>query len=100
MKMEPKSVNRKNLMDAYSRLGPPQMPIKKYKGISMNSKNMKNRRVSIATNVPIMAPLRISNRIKYPFTFCLILEEAIDAMIRTIADRKIKGRLTPSIPTQ
>ena len=35
----PKSVYRKNLMAAYSRRGPPQMPMRKYIGSSMTSQN-------------------------------------------------------------
>jgi hypothetical protein len=42
----------KNLMAAYSRRGPPQMPMRKYMGSSMNSKNRKNRKKSSATKQP------------------------------------------------
>ena len=35
----PTSVKRKNLMAAYSRRGPPQMPIRKYIGSSITSQN-------------------------------------------------------------
>ncbi len=36
---EPASVNRKNLIAAYSRRAPPQIPIRKYIGTSMTSQN-------------------------------------------------------------
>ena len=49
---DPNSVNRKNLIDAYSRLGPPHTPIMKNIGRSTTSKKMKNRIRSCATNVP------------------------------------------------
>ncbi len=39
MKTEPKRVYSRNLIAAYSRLGPPQMPIRKYIGSSITSKN-------------------------------------------------------------
>ena len=51
---EPNSVKRKNLIDAYSRLGPPQTPIMKNIGSRTTSKKMKKRMRSWATNVPIM----------------------------------------------
>jgi hypothetical protein len=38
MKIDPSNVYRKNLRDAYSRLGPPHIPIRKNIGSSMNSK--------------------------------------------------------------
>ena len=37
IKIEPKSVYRKNLIAAYSLRGPPQMPIRKYIGTSITS---------------------------------------------------------------
>ena len=40
---EPNSVNRKNLIDAYSRFGPPHTPIMKNIGSRTISKKMKNR---------------------------------------------------------
>ena len=51
---EPNSVNKKNLIDAYSRFGPPHTPIMKYIGSSTISKKMKNKMRSWATNVPFM----------------------------------------------
>ena len=61
---EPNSVNRKNLIDAYSRFGPPQTPIMKNIGSSTTSKKMKKRMRSWATNVPIIpvSSSRISAR--------------------------------------
>ena len=56
---EPNSVNRKNLIDAYWRFGPPQTPIMKNIGSSTNSKKTKNRIRSWATNVPFMPTSRI-----------------------------------------
>ena len=54
---EPNSVNRKNLIDAYSRFGPPHTPIMKNIGSSTTSKKMKKRIRSWATNVPFMPDL-------------------------------------------
>ena len=56
---EPNSVNRKNLMAAYSRCSPPHTPIMKYIGSSTTSKNTKNRIRSCARNVPTMPVSRI-----------------------------------------
>ena len=39
MNTEPRKVYRKNLIEAYTRFGPPQMPITRNIGISMASKN-------------------------------------------------------------
>ena len=54
MRAEPNSVNRKNLIAAYCRLGPPQTPIMKNIGRSTISKNTKKRIRSWATNVPFI----------------------------------------------
>ncbi len=64
MSAEPNSVKRKNLIDAYSRLGPPHTPIMKNIGSRTTSKKMKKRMRSWATNVPIMpvSSSRISAR--------------------------------------
>jgi hypothetical protein len=48
----PNSVYRKNLMAAYSRLGPPHSPIRKYIGTRTSSQKTKNRTRSKATKVP------------------------------------------------
>ena len=40
MNTQPSSVYRKNLMAAYSRRGPPQMPMRKYIGSSIISQKM------------------------------------------------------------
>ena len=57
-------MNRKNLIDAYSRFGPPHTPIMKNIGSRTISKKMKNRIRSWATNVPFMptSSSRISAR--------------------------------------
>jgi hypothetical protein len=39
IRTEPARVYRKNLIAAYSRLGPPQIPIRKYMGSSITSQN-------------------------------------------------------------
>ena len=54
MSADPNRVNRKNLIDAYSRFGPPQTPIMKNIGSSTSSKKMKKRMRSSAQNVPFM----------------------------------------------
>ena len=58
------SVNRKNLIDAYSRFGPPHTPIMKNIGSRTISKKMKKRIRSSARNVPFMptSSSRISAR--------------------------------------
>ena len=58
---EPNSVKRKNLIDAYSRFGPPHTPIMKNIGSRTISKKMKKRMRSSATNVPFIPTS--SNRI-------------------------------------
>ena len=58
MSAEPNSVKRKNLIEAYSRLGPPHTPIMKYIGRRTTSKKMKNRIRSWATKVPIIPVCR------------------------------------------
>ena len=52
MKIEPNSVNRKNLIDAYARFDEPQIPIRKYIGTSTSSQKTKNRIRSKAMNEP------------------------------------------------
>src|SRR5437764_1428020 len=51
---EPNRVNRKNLIAAYCRLGPPQTPIMKYIGSSTSSKKTKNRMRSREAKVPFI----------------------------------------------
>jgi len=70
MNAEPNSVKRKNLIDAYSRLGPPQTPIMKYIGSSTISKKMKNRMRSWATNVPFMPTSSSSTSARNAFGLC------------------------------
>ncbi len=57
-------MNRKNLIDAYSRFGPPQTPIMKNIGSRTISKKMKKRMRSWARKVPFMptSSTRISAR--------------------------------------
>ena len=54
MNTDPNNVYRKNLMEAYSRLVEPQIPIRKYIGTSTISQNTKNRIRSNAMKVPAM----------------------------------------------
>src|SRR5207302_9817819 len=51
---DPNRVNRKNLIAAYWRLGPPQTPIMKYMGSRTSSKKTKNRIRSREEKVPFM----------------------------------------------
>ena len=67
---EPNSVKRKNLIEAYSRLGPPQTPIMKYIGSRTSSKKMKKRIRSSARNVPIMPVSSTSSRARKAFGLC------------------------------
>ena len=62
MKTDPKSVYRKNFTAAYSRRGPPQMPIMKYIGTSTSSQKMKNSTRSNAMKQPDMPVCSISIR--------------------------------------
>ena len=67
---EPNSVNRKNLIDAYSRFGPPHTPIMKNIGSRTISKNTKKRMRSCAVNVPFMPTSSSSTRARKPFGLC------------------------------
>ena len=60
-------MNRKNLIAAYWRLGPPQTPIMKYIGSRTTSKNTKKRIRSWARKVPTMPVSRMSRRVKKAF---------------------------------
>ena len=64
IRAEPNRVNRKNLIAAYCRLGPPQTPIMKYIGSRTTSKNTKKRIRSWARKVPTMPVSRMSSRVK------------------------------------
>ena len=70
MSAEPNSVNRKNLIDAYSRFGPPHTPIMKNIGSRTISKKMKKRIRSWATKVPIMPVSSSSTRARNAFGLC------------------------------
>ena len=63
-------MNRKNLIDAYSRLGPPQTPIMKNIGSSTISKNTKKRMRSWAMNVPFIPISRIRISARNAFGLC------------------------------
>ena len=67
---EPNSVNRKNLIDAYSRFGPPHTPIMKNIGSSTISKKMKKRMRSWATNVPFIPTSSSSISARNAFGLC------------------------------
>ena len=67
---EPNSVNRKNLIDAYSRFGPPHTPIMKNIGSSTISKKMKKRIRSCATNVPFIPTSSSSTSARNAFGLC------------------------------
>src|SRR5467141_3912645 len=60
MNTEPKSVYRKNLIEAYWRFADPQIPIKKYIGTNTISQKTKNKIRSNAMNVPAMPVSRSS----------------------------------------
>ena len=70
MRAEPNSVNRKNLIDAYSRLGPPQTPIMKNIGSRTISKKMKKRMRSWATNVPFIPTAKRRMSARNAFGLC------------------------------
>ena len=67
---EPNSVNRKNLIDAYSRFGPPHTPIMKNIGSRTISKKMKKRIRSCATNVPFIPTSSRSTSARKAFGLC------------------------------
>ena len=67
---EPNSVKRKNLIDAYSRFGPPQTPIMKNIGSSTTSKNTKKRMRSWAANVPFIPTSSSRIRARKAFGLC------------------------------
>ena len=67
---DPNSVNRKNLIAAYCRLGPPHTPIMKYMGSSTSSKKTKNRMRSSDANVPFMPVASTRIRIRKALGLC------------------------------
>ena len=67
---EPNSVNRKNLIDAYSRFGPPHTPIMKNIGSRTISKKMKKRIRSWATNVPFIPTSSSRTSARNAFGLC------------------------------
>src|SRR5947209_16433070 len=66
----PNRVYRKNLIDAYCRLGPPQTPIMKYIGRSTSSKKTKNRIRSSAQKVPFMPVSRTRIKMRNALGLC------------------------------
>ena len=70
IRAEPNMVNRKNLIDAYSRSGPPHTPIMKNIGSRTTSKKTKKSTRSRAANVPIIPVSRISIRAKKALGLC------------------------------
>ena len=62
MKMEPTKVYKKNLIEAYVRFYPPQIAMRKYMGKSMNSKNKKNKKKSMARKHPMIDAERMRNK--------------------------------------
>src|SRR3954467_4505648 len=64
---DPNRVNKKNLIDAYWRFGPPQTPIMKYIGSRTSSKKTKNRIRSWATKVPFIPVSRMRMRMRKAF---------------------------------
>ena len=77
MKIEPKTVYKINLIVAYLLLLPPQIPIKKYIGISNASKNMNSETKSPAKNTPFTAACKsmIDPRILYFLHILDLLKE-------------------------
>ncbi len=67
---DPNKVKRKNLIDAYSRFGPPQTPIMKNIGSRTTSKKMKKRIRSSATNVPFIPTSRSRISARKAFGLC------------------------------
>ena len=63
----PMSVNRKNLMAAYSLRPLPQIPMMKYIGISTSSQNTKNSTRSKATKVPAIPVSKSSIKARKAF---------------------------------
>ena len=67
---EPNSVKRKNLIDAYSRFGPPHTPIMKNIGSSTISKKTKKRIRSCAMKVPFMPTSRMRTSARNALGLC------------------------------
>jgi hypothetical protein len=63
---DPNNVYRKNFIAAYSRWGPPHMPIRKYMGRSITSQNMKKRKKSSDRKTPITPVSKRRKSAKYP----------------------------------
>src|SRR5262245_17112546 len=97
---EPASVYRKNLMAAYSRRGPPQMPIRKYIGRSITSQKIKKRKKSRATKTPIMPASNNKKSAKYPLTPLSMPQEAKIQRKHNRAVSSTIEMLRPSTPTK
>ena len=99
---EPNSVNRKNLIDAYSRFGPPHTPIMKNIGSRTTSKKMKKRIRSWATNVPFMPDLEQQDQREERLRVVRLGEVVPgvdDAQTVMNIDRISSGSEMPSMPT-
>ena len=94
-------MNRKNLIDAYSRLGPPHTPIMKNIGSRTISKKMKKRIRSWATNVPFMPDLEQEDQREERLRVVRLGEvvpRVDDAQTVMSIDRSSSGSEMPSMP--
>ena len=91
-------VYKKNFIAAYSRWGPPHIPMRKYMGKSINSQKTKNKKKSKARNTPIIPVSRSRNKAKYPFTPLSIFQLTKIHKNESNGVRIIIGRLNPSTP--
>ena len=98
MSTDPTKVYKKNFIAAYSRWGPPHIPMRKYMGKSINSQKTKNKKKSKARNTPIIPVSRSRNKAKYPFTPLSIFQLTKMHKNESNGVRIIIGRLNPSTP--
>ena len=87
------------MIAAYSRRGPPQMPMRKYIGSSMTSQKTKKRKKSSAMNTPIMPVSRSRKSAKYPFTPFSMPHDARMQRNESSAVSSTIVMLMPSTPT-
>src|ERR1700754_1193261 len=97
---EPVSENRKKRSAACARFDWPQVPISRYSGISVASKNTKNSMPSCAVNTPCIKPDNSRNAPKYWATrFVMDCHDAMTTITVVMAVSTVNHNEIPSTPT-
>ena len=99
-KIDPNAVNRTNLIDAYIRFSPPQMPMRRYIGTSTISKKAKNSRRSSERNTPSSPASRTSIATMYCLVRSVIDFDPAIASVMRIPVRTIIQSEMPSTPSR